>query len=154
MNINERKNWVRLLTAVDQQQVQLLADQLSQDWQQHYKSLPQSGLGMLKLRDGALHEPFYLGEIPIASAWVELTLPNGDKAEGAAQVMNDSKELAEAIAVCDAILANQLVGHELISALMQQGAERIAGEQANRKQMLARTHVDFSLLDATGDDDE
>ncbi len=154
MNINERKNWVRLLTAVDQQQVQLLAEQLSQDWQLHYKSLPQSGLGMLKLRDGALHEPFYLGEIPIASAWVELTLANGNKAEGAAQVMDDSKELAEAIAVCDAIMANKLAGYELIMALMQQGAESIAAEQENRKQILARTHVDFSLLDDAGETDE
>lgn len=154
MNINERKNWVRLLTAVNEQQVHQLAEQLTKEWQLHYKSLPQSGLGMLKLRDGALQEPFYLGEIPIASAWVELTLPNGDKNEGAAQVMNDSKELAEAIAVCDAILANKLTGHELIYALMQQGADSIAAEQANRKQILARTHVDFSLLDAAGEDDE
>ena len=154
MNINERKNWVRLLMAVDEQDVHQLAEKLTKDWQLNYKSLPQSGLGMLKLRDGALHEPFYLGEIPIASAWVELTLPNGDKAEGAAQVMDDSQQLAEAIAVCDAILANKLSGHEAITALMQQGADSIAAEGANRKQILARTHVDFSLLDAAGDDDE
>ena len=155
MNINERKNWVRLLTAVDAKQVQQLAQQITTDWELRYKSLPQSGLGMLKLRDGALQEPFYLGEIPVASAWVELILPNGDIAEGAAQVMDDSKDLAEAIAVCDAVLANQLVGHELVTALLQQGADKIEAEQHNRKQMLKRTHVDFSLLGAAeGEDDE
>lgn len=155
MNIKERKNWVRLLTAVDVKQVQQLAEQITTGWGLRYKSLPQSGLGMLKLRDGALQEPFYLGEIPVASTWVELTLPNGDLAEGAAQVMNDNKDLAEAIAVCDAVLANQLTGYELLTALLQQGAGNIETEQHNRKQMLKRTHVDFSLLGATeGEDDE
>ncbi|MBV1899186.1 MULTISPECIES: phosphonate C-P lyase system protein PhnG [Cycloclasticus] len=155
MNINERKNWVRLLTAVDAKQVQQLAQQITTDWELRYKSLPQSGLGMLKLRDGALQEPFYLGEIPVASAWVELTLPNGDKAEGAAQVMDDDKDLAEALAVCDAVLANQLAGHDLLTVLLQQGADKLDAEQRNRKQMLKRTHVDFSLLGAEeGEDDE
>jgi alpha-D-ribose 1-methylphosphonate 5-triphosphate synthase subunit PhnG len=155
VNINERKNWVRLLTAVDAKQVQQLAQQITTDWELRYKSLPQSGLGMLKLRDGALQEPFYLGEIPVASAWVELTLPNGDKAEGAAQVMDDDKDLAEALAVCDAVLANQLAGHDLLTVLLQQGADKLDAEQRNRKQMLKRTHVDFSLLGAEeGEDDE
>jgi len=155
VNINERKNWIRLLMAVDTKRVKQLAQQITTGWDLRYKSLPQSGLGMLKLRDGALQEPFYLGEIPVASAWVELTLANGDKAEGAAQVMDDDKDLAEALAVCDAVLANQLVGHDLLTSLLQQGADKLAAEQRNRKQMLKRTHVDFSLLGAEeGEDDE
>lgn len=140
--------------AVDAKQVQQLAQQITTGWELRYKALPQSGLGMLKLRDGAMQEPFYLGEIPVATAWVELILPNGDTAEGAAQLMDDSKELAEAMAICDAVLANQLVGHKLLSNLLQQGANKLEAEQHNRKQMLKRTHVDFSLLAAEGDDDE
>jgi len=154
VNIHERKNWVRLLMAVAVDDVCQLAEQLTQDWQLRYKSLPQSGLGMMKLRDGAMNEPFYLGEIPVSSAWVELTLPDGVVAEGAAQVMNDNQDLAEAIAVCDAILANDLPGHEQLTALLEQGAGHITKETQNRKQMLARTKVNFSLLDAAGDDDE
>jgi len=141
--------------AVDEKQVKQSAQQITTGWELRYKALPQSGLGMLKLRDGALQEPFYLGEIPVASAWVELTLPNGDKAEGAAQVMDDDKDLAEALAVCDAVLANQLAGHDLLTVLLQQGADKLDAEQRNRKQMLKRTHVDFSLLGAEeGEDDE
>jgi len=141
--------------AVDTKRVKQLAQQITTGWELRYKALPQSGLGMLKLRDGAMQEPFYLGEIPVASAWVELTLVNGDKAEGAAQVMDDDKDLAEALAVCDAILANQLTGHDLLTELLQQGADKLAAEQRNRKQMLKRTHVDFSLLGAEeGEDDE
>ena len=140
---------------VDAKQVQQLAQQITTGWQLRYKSLPQSGLGMLKLRDGALQEPFFLGEIPIASAWVELTLPNGDVVEGAAQVMDDNKDLAEALAVCDAVLANQLTGHDLLTALLQQGADKLHSEQKNRQQILNRTRVDFSLLNTSeGDDDE
>ncbi len=155
VNINERKNWIRLLMAVDVKRVKALAQQITIGWDLRYKSLPQSGLGMLKLRDGALQEPFYLGEIPVASAWVELTLPNGDKAEGAAQVMDDDKDLAEALAVCDAVLANQLNGHDLLTTLLQQGADKIETEKQHRKQVLKRTHVDFSLLGAAeGEDDE
>lgn len=131
-----------------------LAETITKTWQLRYKSLPQSGLGMMKLRDGAMNEPFYLGEIPVSSAWVELTLPDGVVVEGAAQVMTDNQDLAEAIAVCDAILANELPEHEQVIALLEQGAELIAKETQNRKHMLERTRVDFSLLDATGDDDE
>lgn len=154
MNINERKNWVRLLMACPPIEVCELAQQLSSDWQLNYKSLPQSGLGMMKVRDGAFNEPFYLGEIPLASAWVELVLPSGDKAEGAAQVMSDDQNLAEAIAICDAVLANQLAGKELLMTLLQKGADSLLRENRNRQHMLHHTRVDFSLLDAAGESDE
>ncbi|GAB4289972.1 MAG: hypothetical protein Kow0083_02850 [Methylophaga sp.] len=154
MNLNERTNWVRLLMGCPASQVCELAQQLSSQWPLRYKSLPQSGLGMMKLRDGAMNEPFYLGEIPLASAWVELTLPSGDKAEGAAQLMSDDQQLAEAVAICDAVLANRLEGAERIMSLLQQGHDIIAREKRHRKQMLQRTRVDFSLLDAVEDNDE
>tara|TARA_R110002095_G_scaffold10087_5_gene15238 strand:- start:2148 stop:2618 length:471 start_codon:yes stop_codon:yes gene_type:complete len=154
MNIKQRKNWVSLLTAVDSQQLYQVTEQLSSEFDVSYKALPQSGLGMLKLRDGALHEPFYLGEIPISSAWVELTLANGDKAEGAAQVMDDSHQLAEALAVCDAVLANQLPGYQQLVSLLEQAAQKIEQQRRHRKQFMQRTQVDFSLLDATGGSDD
>lgn len=154
MNIKQRKNWVSLLTALDSQQLYQVTEQLSSEFDVSYKALPQSGLGMLKLRDGALHEPFYLGEIPISSAWVELTLANGDKVEGAAQVMDDSHQLAEALAVCDAVLANQLPGYQQLVSLLEQAAQKIEQQRRHRKQVMQRTQVDFSLLDATGGSDD
>ena len=117
------------------------------------KSLPQTGLGMLKLNDSAFNEPFYLGEFPLSSAWLEITTNEGQHAEGAAQVMDDNLELTEALALCDAILSARLPGWQRVAAFVDLGMQRRNTIQEERKRMLAHTKVDFSLLDDVGDDD-
>lgn len=147
-----RSLWIRALTALPAQELTSLVEELSSQWVKRARTLPQSGLGMLKLCDGALHEPFYLGEFPIAGAEVVLSLPDGRRFEGAAQVMDEDVERAELLAVCDAVLAHRLAGWERLSALLEEGM-RIRREEAQvRNAMRAKTHVDFSLLDTRGDD--
>jgi alpha-D-ribose 1-methylphosphonate 5-triphosphate synthase subunit PhnG len=108
---------------------------------------------MIQLNDSAFDEPFYLGEFPLASAWVEVRTADGQVAEGAAQIMDDRIELAETLALCDAVLSARLPGWEQLAELLQQGMEIIETTRQERKQMLASTQVDFSLLDDMGDDD-
>lgn len=50
------------------------------------------------------------------------------------------------------MLANRLNGHEIIEHLLEEGAHRLAGSEASRRVILERTRVDFTLLDATGED--
>ncbi|MEA3468726.1 MAG: phosphonate C-P lyase system protein PhnG [Thermodesulfobacteriota bacterium] len=152
--IPERSQWMRLLSALDTEKLMSQVDAVSKGWQISPKALPQSGLGMLKLQDSACNEPFFLGEIPLCTAWLEILTPDGRKTEGAAQIMNDNIDLVQALAVCDTILANQLPGYERIVDLLDQGNKICNQEKQRRKMMLAKTRVDFSLLDDVGDDDE
>jgi hypothetical protein len=54
----------------------------------------------------------------------------------------------------DAVLANKLNGSENIEILLEEGARRLLRDEASRSVILKRTRVDFSLLDATGEDNE
>lgn len=147
----ERTEWIRALKALPKKDLFDLSNELSEGWQLRPKSLPQSGLGMMKLKDSAFNDAFYLGEFPISSAWLEVTTPDGRNAEGAAQVMDDNTELAEALALCDAILSSKLPGWERIYNLVEKGIAITEKTNRERKMILARTRVDFSLLDNVGD---
>ena len=151
--IPERTTWVHALTAVPADELLNLTASLSQDWQVRPKAIPQVGLGMLKLNDSAFEEPFYLGEFPLATAWLEVRTDEGVIAEGAAQLMDDRQELAEALALCDAILAHRLPGWRRLTKVLNQGMARREAIRRERTQMLAGTQVDFSLLEDAGGDD-
>jgi len=148
----QRTAWVSALKALPTNNLLSLTAKLSEDWTLRPISVPQSGLGMMKLKDSAFNETFYLGEFPLASAWLEVITPDGHKAEGAAQVMDDRVEVAEALALCDAVLSSQLPGWEQIYNMVEQGVAINEKTNRERKMMLARTRVDFSLLDNVGDD--
>jgi alpha-D-ribose 1-methylphosphonate 5-triphosphate synthase subunit PhnG len=153
MNNLSREEWVSALSAVPEAALREVVDAFPATWTVRPKALPQAGLGMLKMRDSALGEPFYLGEFPLTTCWVKVTTETGDVAEGAALVMDDRIERAEKMALCDAVLASRLPGWEQVMELVKQGAERRRDIARERKSMLARTRVDFSLLDDVGDDD-
>jgi alpha-D-ribose 1-methylphosphonate 5-triphosphate synthase subunit PhnG len=77
---------------------------------------------------------------------------DGQSAEGAAQVMDDRIEIAELLALCDAILSGRLPGHERVHAMIEQGLSVQREKQVERKRILAATQVDFSLLNDVGDE--
>lgn len=148
----QRTAWVSALKALPTNELLAFTKKLSVDWTLRPKSLPQSGLGIMKLKDSAFNEAFYLGEFPISSAWLEVTTPEGHKAEGAAQVMDDNVEIAEALAVCDAALSSELPGWKKVYSMVEQGFSLREKTNRERKMMLARTRVKFSLLDNVRDD--
>ena len=77
---------------------------------------------------------------------VKLKIGNGQNYEGAAQVMSDVPNLATSLAICDAILTNQLQGWQEVTDLMARGRVIRQEEDKLRGAMLAKTKVDFSLL--------
>lgn len=149
---SKRSQWLSALSSIPVDTLVSLNKELSGNWQVRPKSMPVAGLGLLRLNDSAMNEPFYLGEIPVASAWLEVSTPQGQKAEGAAQIMDDRIEFAEALALCDAVLSAQLPGWEQVEALVEQGLMHRAAIARERKQLLAHTQVEFSLLDDVGND--
>jgi alpha-D-ribose 1-methylphosphonate 5-triphosphate synthase subunit PhnG len=148
-----REDWQNALSVVPEEQLNRVVDNLSSAWDIRPTTVPQAGLGMLRMRDSALQESFYLGEFPLASCRLSVTTDTGETAEGAALVMDDRVERAERLALCDAILAARLPGWRQVFALLFEGITRCDELSQERKAILARTRVDFSLLDDVGGDD-
>lgn len=149
-----RKDWLRALMAQPYKEVEALALRLSKDYIVKDLALAQSGLAMLQLEDGALGTTFYLGEFPLARCELSLQLADGRQVMGAAQIMDDRVELAQALAILDAILAHQLPGCNEAQTLLNAGMKKIEDEETIRQGMLAQTRVDFSMLSvAQGEDD-
>lgn len=139
--------WLRALTAHSTETVIHLASQLTVRWQVSYETIPQTGLSLLQLEDSVFHEPYYLGEIPLSTARVRLENADGQSYEGGAQVMSDVPDFATSLAICDAIFSNNLVGWEQVYDLIKRGQAIRQEEDRLRGAMLAKTRVDFSLLD-------
>lgn len=150
----ERKDWIRALTAHPAPDLHALAERLAAGCELRLTRLPQAGLSLLQLTDGAFHEAYYLGEFPLSTCSLELTLADGRRAEGGAQVMADDAALARSLAILDAVLAARLPGWEDVSAQVQSGARLRAEADRRRRAMLAATRVDFALLGNTGEDDD
>ena len=146
-----RDLWVYALSAVPEPDLKAAADQIKERYAIRHCNLPEEGLGLLKMIDGALGNPYYLGEFPVASAHVELHDRHDRIFPGGAHVMHDSADYATDLAVCDAALAGRLEGWEDIEVLLNMGIQLRHQHAQRRKTMLARTRVDFDLLSAAKD---
>ena len=139
--------WLRSLTALNPETVIQLASQLAKDWKVSYEAIPQKGLSLLQLQDSVFKEPYYLGEIPLSTAQVRLENADGQSYQGGGQVMSDLPDFATSLAICDAIFSNELMGWEQVAELIDRGRAIRQEEDRLRGAMLAKTRVDFSLLD-------
>lgn len=140
-----RNQWVRLFSQLPVKLVQAIVESSIKGMELSYVQVPDAGLALIKLQDAAQGEPFYLGEMSLVQSHIQLTQGN-QSVQGYAAVMADDENIATLYAVCDAILAHQLTGHEALSDLLAQGAALIDKQQADWQALLATTMVDFSLL--------
>ena len=113
-----RRQWVRALTVIPSREVLALANKLTADCEVKHHAIPQSGLMLMRMTESVVGEDYYLGELPVSSASVELRLPDGTTGHGAAQVTDDRQELAVALAVCDAVMAKKLEGWREVNELI------------------------------------
>jgi alpha-D-ribose 1-methylphosphonate 5-triphosphate synthase subunit PhnG len=150
MNI-PRREWQSALCALHANEVKEMAAKLTRDVEVSDVALPHGGLGLLTLRDGAFHESFYLGEIPVARSDVMLRIPGGEEIRGGAIIVDDRAQFARSIAILDAVLTGRFPGWEQAAILIERGIGIRMQKDSERKQMLAATRVDFSLL---GQEDE
>jgi alpha-D-ribose 1-methylphosphonate 5-triphosphate synthase subunit PhnG len=145
-SINQ-KYWCRALSLIPAEELKTVIDSVSPSWRITPKTLPLSGLGLIEVEDSALHDRFYLGEIPVTTAWVDVQTDDAQNYEGYASTMDDDLELTEYMAIADAIVANQLPGHEKIEHLILQGMKVINKEKLIRKDILLQSRVEFDLLE-------
>lgn len=145
--------WIHALSAVPENDLKTVADKLKAGHDISHRTIPEEGLGLLKMKDSAFGDHYYIGEFQVASAHVELRDRHGRVFEGGAHVMHDSAAYAVDLAVCDAALANHLPGWETVGELLEEGLRIRRQEEQRRKAMLARTRVSFDLLSAAKEED-
>jgi alpha-D-ribose 1-methylphosphonate 5-triphosphate synthase subunit PhnG len=144
----------RRLAALPPAEVRALAEALGRDLAVEDIALPQSGLALLQLRDGALHDAYYLGEIPVARAQVRVRSGSGREAEGGALLLDDRAQLARSMAILDAVFRAGLPGWERVGALLDRGGAALRREERDRQAMAAATRVDFALLSTTHEEED
>lgn len=149
-----RSQWLRLWTALPADRLRTVAAALGSRYEINDLELPQSGLGLLPLSDGALGEAYFLGEIPLARAHVRIADKDGRSVEGAAILIDDRASLARTLAILDGALAAGLPGSEAAHDLLCAGAEKTREIAVYRQKLLAATRVDFSLLGAADEEDD
>lgn len=149
-----RSHWLRRWSAVSPTRVKAVADELARNYRIEDLEIAQSGLGLLPLRDSALGEPYFLGEIPLASAHVRISDDQGTSAEGAAILLDDRSSMARALAILDGVLAAHLPGCEQALELLVEGQKQIDKIDSERKKLLVATRVNFSLLGSEEEKDD
>ena len=148
----ERRHLVACLVAAGREQVLSTATQVTEGLTVTPLQPAESGLALMQWRDAVHQQPFFLGEVPMARTAVALVNHRGERAEGGAVVMADDAELAQALAVLDAVFAQRWPGVEAVDALALRGAQARDRIRAVRQAGLKRTRVDFALL-AEADDE-
>ena len=153
MNI-ARKDWAGALCALPAREVKEAVSKLLHDIEVRDVALPQAGLGLLNMRDGAFHQSYFIGEIPVARAEVILRTASGTEARGGAVIVDDRAQFARSIAILDAVLAERLAGWEQAAVLVERGIALRRQKDSERRKQLVATRVDFSLLGQEDDEDE
>jgi alpha-D-ribose 1-methylphosphonate 5-triphosphate synthase subunit PhnG len=150
----ERRHLVACLVAAGREPVLSTATQVTEGLTVTPLQPAESGLALMQWRDAVQHQPFFLGEVPMARAAVALVNHRGERAEGGAVVMADDAELAQALAALDAVFAQRWPGAGAVDALAQRGAQARDRVRAVRQAGLKRTRVDFALLAEADDESE
>jgi alpha-D-ribose 1-methylphosphonate 5-triphosphate synthase subunit PhnG len=153
MNV-PRKEWAAALCALPAAEVKHLVKVLCKGLEVRDVALPNAGLGLLNMSDGAFGESYFIGEIPVARAEVIVRSAAGDEERGGALIMDDRAQLARSIAILDAVLAGKLPGSVPAMTLVQRGMAVRKQKDSERNQLLTATRVDFSLLGQEDDEDE
>lgn len=142
----ERRHLGACLVAAGREPVLTTAAQLTEGLTVLPLQPAEAGLALMQWRDAVQHQPFFLGEVPMARAAVALVNHRGERAEGGAVVMADDAALAQALAVLDAVFATRWPGAEAVDALALRGAQAREDIRTRRQAGLKRTRVDFALL--------
>jgi alpha-D-ribose 1-methylphosphonate 5-triphosphate synthase subunit PhnG len=141
-----REQWLPALACLSTVKLRNAVLPILENYDLEHQALPEDGLGLLQVQDGSWGQAFYLGEFPLASAHIILKTPQGREFSGAAQYLGDRKEKAVSMAVCDAVLANNLPEKQSVWELVSAGKKKREAIKRQRQAMISRTRVDFDLL--------
>ena len=103
---------------------------------------PQYGLTMIKMRESAKNSLFYIGEVLMTEAKVEI-----NQCIGIGIVVGIEDELAKHLAIIDAAYKANLPETELWKAQLIEAEKAIIKERAQEQAELFETKVNFETMD-------
>lgn len=124
-----------------------LAHQFSKEIEKNYSiqqlMQPSPALAMVQVREAAQQSLFYLGEVLIAEAKVQV-----EGHVGIGVVANGDEQFAYELAVIDAVFAAGLPETNKWIELLEQEERHIMQRQLEREAALLKTKVNFEMMDA------
>ncbi len=141
-----REQWLPALACLSPVELRTAVMPILDSYDLEHQALPEDGLGLLQIKDGAWGQSFYLGEFPLASAHIVLRTTQGREFSGAAQYLGDKKEKAVYMAVCDAVLAHNLPESHMVWELVSAGKKKREEIKGQRQAIISRTRVNFDLV--------
>ena len=136
----EKRRLFRILAKAEEKVVEQYANEIKNGHEVVIIKKPEKSLAMIKMREPVKESLFYLGEVMITEAVVEL---EGKK--GIAVMMGDAYERVLAMAVIDAAINADVFTH-MEELLVLEKEQREQEEKENA--MFMKTKVDFHSMDS------
>lgn len=138
----KRRRRTEILIQGDSSLAQKFAKTIIDNYECQEIVAPRYGLTMIKMRESAKNSLFYIGEVLVTEAKVEI-----NQCIGIGVVVGMKDELAKQLAIIDAAYHANLSEVEEWEALLR-GAERLITEEKAREQAeLFETKVNFETMD-------
>ncbi|MEO1063268.1 MAG: phosphonate C-P lyase system protein PhnG [Actinomycetota bacterium] len=138
----DRERRVELLAALDRDPLVALADRCLGRVDPVIVQEPEVGMVMLPVREPVAHERFYLGEVLVTRAEVEI-----DGHRGWSMRMGDDRAATLAAAICDAVVESGGPEAADVVELCRWSAESAAAAERAEWAELSETEVTFEELD-------
>ncbi|HPX70994.1 MAG TPA: phosphonate C-P lyase system protein PhnG [Bacillota bacterium] len=141
----DRKRITRILARAEAEEVSALSAKILDEYDSVIVKEPAKTLSMIKLRDPVRQGEFYIGEVIVCEAAVEI-----EGVAGASVVMGDDTAKALDMAIIDAaIRKNIFADFARLEELEKEQNDRIRRENA----MIMKTTVNFESMDQETPDD-
>ena len=137
----DRKRRTRILIEGPSGLAQKLSEEIEDKYDVKMIEEPNSGLVMLKMRENSKRALFYLGEVIVVEAKVEV-----EGKLGIGIVTGNNEELAYWLAVIDAAFNAELAETKTWEELLQQEAEELYASLAEESERILRTKVNFETM--------
>ena len=141
----DKKRFTRILARADRRDVAVLAAEIQKTHRPVIIKAPGKTLAMIKMREPVKQSLFYIGEVIVCEAVVEL-----DGTTGIAIVMGDDTEKTLNMAIIDAAVNKGVfTDMDTLLALEKEQNDRVMRENA----MHLKTMVNFESMDQEAPDD-
>lgn len=142
MNDIHRERRVELLAGIDAEPLVALADRCLERVEPTIVQEPEIGMVMLPLREPIAHDRFYLGEVLVTRAEVEI-----DGHRGWSMRLGEDRAAALAAAICDAVAEAGGPEADDVAAMCRWSADLTASTERAAWAELSPTEVTFEELD-------
>lgn len=138
MNRRER---TRILIESKNNVAQKIADDIRQNYEINIIQEPENGLTMVKVRETAKKQLFYLGEVIIIEAKCSI-----DGVIGIGIVVNDDEDLVLNLAIIDAAYNKEIKEIDKYDKMLEEEKIDIERYEEEIAQEILKTKVDFSTM--------